>query len=104
MCARHCFLPSMTSWMLMSASQPAQFACDVPVQLLSPAVAVGAGPFSAGQCRAEAPDVVTENLLGALALRRRLLQQAEGGVEDRDQVAAGEVPVGQEVDLDLLPC
>src|SRR5580700_85867 len=103
MCARHFFLPSMTSWIPTSASCPADFPCDLPVQLVAPSVAIAPSPLSAGQRRAEALDVVAQHLLDALPIRRCFFQQPEGAVEDRHQVAAAEAPVGEEVDLDLLP-
>src|SRR5690349_2378563 len=93
----------MMSRMLTSASQPAQFPGDVPVQLLAPPVAIGPGTVSAGQCRAGAGDVVAQYLLDPLPLRRRLLEQRQGGVEDRHQVATGEAPEREELNRDLSP-
>src|SRR3954470_13603963 len=103
MWARHCFLPSMMSWMLTSAPQPAQLLGHVPVQLLAPPVAIGSSPLSTGQRGAEAWEVVAEYLLDALSVRRCHFEQPEGGVEDRHQVAAGEVSIGEEVGDDLPP-
>src|SRR4051794_24072229 len=93
----------MMSWMPTSASQPAQFPCDIPVQLFAPPVAVGPGALSTGQRRAKAGNVVAEHLVDALPVGRRLFEQPEGGVDDRRQVAAGEARVGEEVALDLFP-
>src|ERR1043166_8556206 len=93
----------MMSWMPMSASQPAQFPCDVPVQLFTPPVAVAPSPFSAGQRRAEARDVVAQYVVNVLPVRRCLLEQPQRTVEDRHQVAPRETRERGEVRLDLLP-
>src|ERR1044072_5930828 len=103
MCARHCFLPSMMSWMPTSASQPVQFPGDVAVHLLAPAFAMAPAAFFAGQRRAEALDVVAQHVVNALSIGRRLFEQAQGTVENRRQVPAGEVRVGEKMPLDLLP-
>ncbi len=58
---------------------------------------------TAGQRRAEAGDVVAQHLVDVLAVGRGLLEQPEGGVEDRRQVATGEARVGPEVPLDPVP-
>src|SRR5262245_52310089 len=103
MCARHCFLPSMMSWMPTSASSLTQFPCDVPVQLAAPPVAIAPAPCSAGHCRAETLDVVPEHLVNALPVRRCFLEQPQNSVENRHQIAAREARVRDEVNLDLLP-
>src|SRR5947209_13167744 len=103
MCARHCFLPSIMSWIPTSASQPGQFPCDVPVQLLAPPVAIGPGPLATGQRRAEALDVVAQHLVNALPIRRCFFEQPEDAVEDRHQVATRETRIGEDVNLDLFP-
>src|SRR5690349_7343544 len=93
----------MMSWMPTSASQPAKFSCDVAVQLLAPPVAIGACLLAAGQCRTEAGDVVAQHLVDVLSVRRCFFEQPQGGVEDRHQAAACEVPVREEVALELCP-